>query len=473
MKSSAINIQTLYSDKRIDSSYHLSEGVTVRNAVKNSPYSLSKVGDAANSIFYGGRAKRVYVKSPKCGIPFLSSSDILLADVNNVKLASKKYMTGVDEMKLDKDWILISRSGTIGNCAYTNKQHAQKLASEDVIRINPNDILRRGYLYAYLASSYGHSLLTQGMFGGVIQHIEPDFVANLPIPNMPEQFQKEIDGKIQEAAKLRGDAADILKSAETILKAEANLRELSENDYDYFGPRTSGRECSCFTRSIKDIGTTTINAFNHSERIRKTKESISCNCLQIKDVLLGGNTFSTGSLPSIEVKPGHGIMLINQKDIFDNIVTGKYISSKGANLNELVEYGEVIVACDGTLGENELFCRTIFANEDLKGAFLSSHFLRMKTNGTVPEGYLYCWLNSDYGFRFIRNTQAGTKICHPIPKLFLSIPVPIISTSKMAEIDTMVKKAHTMRYQANCLEKEAIAKIENEIEAWGNKNNKQ
>ena len=473
MKSSAINIQTLYSDKRIDSSYHLSEGVTVRNAVKNSPYSLSKVGNAANSIFYGGRAKRVYVKSPKCGIPFLSSSDILLADVNNVKLASKKYMTGVDEMQLDKDWILISRSGTIGNCAYTNKQHAQKLASEDVIRINPNDILRRGYLYAYLASSYGHSLLTQGMFGGVIQHIEPDFVANLPIPNMPEQFQKEIDGKIQEAAKLRGDAADILKSAETILRAEANLRELSENDYDYFGPRTSGRECSCFTRSIKDIGTTTINAFNHSERIRHTIDGITCDVLPLYSILDGEDTFSTGAFPRVEVGSNYGVMLINQSDAFDNIFKGKHISKRGVNLNRLVEYGEVLIAGVGTLGENEFFCRTLFASEDMVGQLISGEFIRMKTKTQYPSGYLFAWMNSDYGFRLIRNCQAGTKLCRPIPKLFLEIPVPIISASKMAEIDTMVKKAHTMRYQANCLEKEAIAKIENEIEAWGNKNNKQ
>ncbi|MCM1177660.1 MAG: restriction endonuclease subunit S, partial [Bacteroides sp.] len=411
-------------------------------------------------------AKRVYVKSKEHGIPFLSSSDILLADVNNVKLASKKYMPGIEEMKLDKDWILISRSGTIGNCAYTNEQHAQKLASEDVIRINPNDILRRGYLYAYLASRYGHSLLTQGMFGGVIQHIEPDFVGSLPIPEMPESFQIEVDRKIKSSANLRSQAAKMLLEAESILKREAGLRDLTPDDYDYFGPKNLNRECSCFSRSIKDFGTITFNAFNNSERIRKTRDLIRCEILPIKDVLIGGDTFSSTGLPSIEVKPGHGIMLINQKDIFDNIVTGKYISSKGANLDSLVEYGEVLIACDGTLGENELFCRAIFANEDLKGSFISSHFLRMKTNEIVPSGYLFAWLNSDYGFRLIRNTQAGTKICHPIPRLFLNIPVPILSKEVMNKIDYIVKSAYTKRHEANNLEKEAIAMVETEIESW-------
>ena len=466
MKSISLSIQSIYADKRLDGSYHLSEGVSVRNAVKKSPYTLRSVEEGANSIFYGGRAKRVYVKSEKHGIPFLSSSDILLADVNNVKLASRKYMSGVEEMTLEKDWILISRSGTIGNCAYTNEQHAQKLASEHVIRINPNDILRRGYLYAYLASRYGHSLLTQGMFGGVIQHIEPDFVGSLPIPDMPKAFQDAVDDRIKKAASLRSQAVEMLRDAERILKEGAGLRNLTPEDYDYFGPRTSNRECSYFVRNVKEFGTTSFNAFNNSERIRKTKELIKCTTLPIKEVLQGGDTFSSSGVPSIEVKPGHGIMLINQKDIFDNIVTGKYISSKGANLASLVEYGEVLIACDGTLGENELFCRAIFANEDLNGSFISSHFLRMKTNDIIPSGYLYSWLNSDYGFRFIRSTQAGTKICHPIPRLFLNIPVPILENSIMNKIDTLVKTAFTKRHEANNLEKEAISMVEKEIDSW-------
>ena len=53
-------------------------------------------------------------------------------------------------------------------------------------------MLRGGLVYAYLASKYGHSLLTQGTFGAVIQHMEPDFVANIPIPNFPIEFQEEI-----------------------------------------------------------------------------------------------------------------------------------------------------------------------------------------------------------------------------------------------------------------------------------------
>ena len=468
MKSSSINIKCIRdAHVRFDGSYHLSEGVMCKQLVNSSPYGLLKIEDATERIFNGNRIKRVYISNNEYGLPFLSSSDILCTDLDNVKYASCRYTSSIEDMTLGEGWTLITRSGTIGNCAYTNKQHAQKLASEHVIRLIPNNILRGGYVYAYLASKYGYAMLTQGTFGGVIQHIEPDFVGSIPIPKLPKNFQSEVDDLVKESAKLRSDATELLKEAERILKSEASLKDLTPEDYDYFGPRTYERQVSCFVRERKDINVVTINAFNHSERIRNTKQMISCSTMPLKDVLLNGDVFSTGSFPRVEVKGGNGVMLINQSDIFDTIIKGKYISKRNVRLSNLVEYGEVLIAGVGTLGENESFCRVIYANEGLVNQLVSGEFIRMKTD-VVPSGYLFAWLNSDYGFRFIRNTQAGTKLCRPIPKLLLEIPVPIIAKDKMEEIDRMVREAHTMRHQANQKELKAIAMVEVEIEKWKN-----
>lgn len=197
MKTAIVKINAVRSiNYRTDASYHLSEGQNVQRSIAASPYPLIKVKEVASDIFIGNRAKRVYVKDIKHGIPFLSSSDILKADLDNVKLASKKYTPEIERMSLKKGWTLISRSGTIGNCAFANAKHAQKLASEHVIRLVPNNILRGGLVYAYLASKYGHSLLTQGTFGAVIQHIEPAFVGSIAIPKFPESFQHEVDDLI-------------------------------------------------------------------------------------------------------------------------------------------------------------------------------------------------------------------------------------------------------------------------------------
>jgi hypothetical protein len=48
------------------------------------------------------------------------------------------------------------------------------------------------------------------------------------------------------------------------------------------------------------------------------------------------------------------------------------------------------------------------------------------------------------------------------------MPVPILEKEIMNEIHNMVTKAHTLRFQANQKEKEAIQLVEKEIEQWQN-----
>lgn len=469
MKSSSINIKYIRdAHVRFDGSYHLSEGVMCKQLVNSSPYGLLKIEDAAERIFNGNRIKRVYISNKEYGLPFLSSSDILCADLDNVKYASRRYTSAIEDMTLGEGWTLITRSGTIGNCAYTNKQHAQKLASEHVIRLIPNNILKGGYVYAYLASKYGYAMLTQGTFGGVIQHIEPDFVGSIPIPKLPENFQSEVDDLVKESAKLRSDATELLKEAERVLKAEAGLRNLTTDDYEYFGPRVSGRKLAAFVVDRKEISATSIHAFNYSRRIKELVNGLPCQTVPLKDVLDDNQLASPSSVPVTETKPGYGIKLINQSDIFNVKIGGKWISKLKVNMSNLLTYGEVLIAKIGTMGENESFCRSVFVGEELEGQLVSSAFFRLNTVADIPSGYLYAWLASDYGFRLIRATQAGTKLLYPIPKLLQGIPVPMIARDKMEEIDRMVREAHTMRHQANQKELKAIAMVEAEIEKWKN-----
>ena len=249
---------------RFDASFHLSEALVVKRKIASSPYGLLSIKDVTSSIFYGNRIRRVYVSDREHGIPFVSSSDILQADLENVKLASRKHTTCIEEMKLQKGWTLISRSGTIGNCAFANAKHAQKLASEDVIRVIPNNILRGGLIYAYLASNSGHSLLTQGTFGAVIQHIEPDFVASLPIPIFPEYFQQEVDDLIQESARLREEAADALEEAHHLIESRFNI--------------ASKKKSSCVSiKSIMSSHNKRFEAFYHTSKNRSVYDYITSN----------------------------------------------------------------------------------------------------------------------------------------------------------------------------------------------------
>lgn len=325
MKISSVKSKFVVSQMRLDGSFHLSDGLEVRKLVSKSPYGTTEIKDVSSNIYCPGIFKRNYVKS---GIPFLGGGDIQKQDLDSGKYLREKNTPNYEVLQIKKGWSLVTCGGTIGDTVFANNLLAKCWISQHVMRVIPQNI-KEGMLYAYLASKYGKLLLTTNTYGSVIPTLNASNIANLPIPRFPEYFQQEVDNLVQEAARLRVESADMLTKAELLLKTEANLRELTSEDYDYFGPRNAERKLSCFTVKRKDINTTTINAFNLSERIRKTKDSIVCKTKPLREVLLGGDTFSTGSFPRVEVKEGFGVMLINQKDIFDNIVKGKYISERG------------------------------------------------------------------------------------------------------------------------------------------------
>lgn len=422
------------------------------------------LSDYVDSVFRPGIFKRNFIFNKANGLAYIPAAAMMMSNPFPAsKILAIKNTPNLESMSLHKDMILVSCAGTLGKVRLIERQLDGTIGSQDIIRVVAKN--RYGFIYALLESNYTYNYILSKAYGSVVPRLEPSTLENMPVPNISITVQNGADNLIQESARLREEAADELEAADKLLKEKAGLRPLTPDDYDYFGQHSATRKPSCFTRKSSEISSRSINAFNYSQRLERLKESLP-ESRPLRNILLNNTTFSTGSFPRIEVKKGKGVMLINQSDAFDTIINGKWISARNVNLTNLVSYGEVIVAGVGTLGENETFCRVLFANEDLKGQLISGEFIRMKTTSDIPSGFLYAWLSSDYGFRLIRSTQAGTKLCRPIPEAFLDIPVPILAEEEMKEIDRMVRDAHTKRHLANVKELEAIAMVEAEIEKW-------
>lgn len=391
--------------------------------------------------------------------------------MSQAKLLSKKQADALSYLRVRSGWILISCSGSaaLGSVALANERHEQMIATHDLIRFVPQERnLKVGVIFAFLRSKYGKTTLTHSQYGSCILHIIPDHVKSIQIPVFPAAFQKKVHERIMESARLREEADAEEKEADRKLLDYTRLRPLTPEGYNYFGPRSSRRTISTFSLKIGSVTELSINAFNYSERMRKTVDYVrsTCETIPLSETLSGGGFFSTGSFPRMELDSPKSLLLINQSDIFNARLTGKKIARRGVKAKSLVEYGEVIIAGVGTLGETESFCRVVFANESLVGQLISGEFIRMKTTDKIPPGYLYAWLHSDYGFRMIRSTQAGTKLCRPIQKLLLLMPVPVLGSSQMNEINQLVLTSQTKRARAADLENEAIDMVEREIESW-------
>lgn len=468
MKVSTVNYKDINKVMRLDGSYHLSEGTVYLDKLRKMPH--DNLENLTSKIFTAGRNKRVYTDK-KFGFPYLSNTDV--ANFNpfeSCKYNSKKY--AYDEAAFLTDGMIVTgRVGAIGQTSYITSEIEKKnaMGSDNIIRIVPKNRKRAGYIYAFFASKYGNTLLWQLATGGVQPYISEPMLKDLPIPRISESEEKEINSLINEANNLRDKANNLLEITKIELLSEhLKVGELETEDYEHFGNHNYSRRTSVFSRSITEISPNSINAFNYSKKVENIENRVkdNNNCLPLIDCLDKNGFFSTGSFKRLELDSKNSVKLINQSDVFNLNKKGKLLARKFIKNQSLLEYGEVLIAGVGTLGENETFCRVIFSNEELQNQLISGEFIRMKTNSKIPSGYLFLWLNTDYGFRFIRKTQSGTKLCRPIPKLLETLPVPLIKKELMIDIDLKVRQAHTWLFDAFIKEKRAIEIIEKEIESW-------
>ena len=451
MRTSSVHSKSfLENGGRFDASFHLSEGVQSRAQVMNAPYPLTTVGAASERIFHAGRWKRAYVSSKEHGIALVGSSDMLKADLLDIKLISRKYTPDMEDKILKKGWILISCSGTIGNTVFTNEQHAEKLASQDVIRIIPNNILRTGFVYSFLSTSYGYNLLTQGTFGAVIQHIEPQNVEQIPIPIMPDAFQEKVDNLIQESARLRDESMTALYEAHALI--EAHFPE--EPTTDKTGVISS-----------QTILTSQLHRFDANYHLAAGKQYDA----YIK------NHFAWRSLGDVSQsisRPGiakrmyvkDGITFMGGTDLFLSVPdSDKKLSRKAPNLDEyLIQEGWILLPRSGTIGD------VVFTNEQHAQKLVSEDVVRIIPNNILRRGFVFSFLSSKIGKALIQRPIFGSVIQHVEPPLLSVIPIPVFEEAEMEKIASLAEKHRECWGKAAKMELEAISLVEKEIEKWNN-----
>ena len=162
-------------------------------------------------IFYPGRHKRNYVPKGSGSVEFYSGTQILQTRPFDIKYQPKNYQPAAKHF-VEKDWILITRSGTTGRVIMVNEQMAGKMVTEHVIRvICDKEQIDPYYVYAILASDkIGRQLLDKGIYASVVDHISPQFVSTIPIPRLSPEREKEIADKVREAEYQRAKANEIM-----------------------------------------------------------------------------------------------------------------------------------------------------------------------------------------------------------------------------------------------------------------------
>lgn len=193
---------------RLEGSFHNPVARAAEQQLKQLAVEITTVGDSRVTKEIRPITKfrkRTYVE--KGGIPLLSSKQVFQIDPIDVKrLAKGAHTKDLPEIQLEENMILVTRSGTIGRVQIVPAYMAQWTASEDAIRIFASEKFNAGFLYAWLASDYGHCLIIRQTYGSVIVHIDLDMLASVSIPLPATSLQDEIGNLVLRANKLRDEA---------------------------------------------------------------------------------------------------------------------------------------------------------------------------------------------------------------------------------------------------------------------------
>ncbi len=177
-------------EDRLDASFYDEKSKKIINLLKTSRLNIKKIGNKSISsdIFMPNRFKRNFVQE-EFGKVFLSGKNILQVDS-----ADRKYLKPdkkLNNYQIKENYILITRSGTIGKAVIVPKDWHNYYATEHIIRIIPKNV-NPGYLYTFFETIYGKIQLEKYIFGSIVDHISEDQIGEILVPVVSDRIQNKI-----------------------------------------------------------------------------------------------------------------------------------------------------------------------------------------------------------------------------------------------------------------------------------------
>jgi type I restriction enzyme S subunit len=200
--------------RRLEGSRFDPNGDNIVAAFKRAAKEVVALSSVTQQIFVPGRFKHVYGDG---GTPYLDSADILEVNPDVAKRVLSLTHEEQKEYRVESGWLLMPCSGQVyGNIGHTilaTQWHAEKVLSNHIMRICPNDRIRAGYLRCVLGHpQLGRPLIVRFAFGSSVPEIAPEDVGTVPVPRLEESQESELADLMEKAAKSR-DAADAAEQA--------------------------------------------------------------------------------------------------------------------------------------------------------------------------------------------------------------------------------------------------------------------
>lgn len=441
--------------RRLDCNPYMSGALEARDTLKRLAARKDKLRDVTLGMFDSGRESRNWVDDPRFGVRYMGSSAITLADLSSLPLISNKQVARNPKLLIKEGWSLITRSGTIGRMAYVRREMAGLACSEDVLRVVPDpERIAPGYLYAFLSSRYGVPLVVSGTYGAIIQHIEPEHIADLPVPRFDAQTEAAVAEKVDAAARARSEAVELLQEARNRLHLRLGLSAPTP-----VSVLTKPDVTSASSDTFRDRG----DGYYYSARNAESRRAFDA---------VGGNralgevaeVFIPGIFKRLYASdPQFGSPYITGGDVFELApVSDKFLMKRvAAEYGLLLKKGMIVVQEAGQLGG--LIGRSVMVGSYLDGFSCSNNMIRIVPEDDIDGGYLFTLLSSEHGVRLLSREAAGSSIPHTDEQRVKRIQVPWPSRKDREDIGAPAIRARELRDQACAWEQEARDMLEAKV----------
>ncbi|MDD6676763.1 MAG: restriction endonuclease subunit S, partial [Oscillospiraceae bacterium] len=296
-------------------------------------------------------------------------------------------------VRVKKGLVLISRSGTIGNVTLVGETLSHFLVSEHAIRMECKD--HPGFVYAFLKSKVGKLVVCSTQYGAVIQEIEPEHLATVPIPDAPVDLKQKINDLIVRSYELRDESNELIDKATALLKAELQLPDINAFNVELYKKKAP---VDTFSVKLSDMSGR-LDASYHvpivdaiTEHLQKYAEEVTT----VGDARVSKEVILPGRFKRVYVDEGYGRVLIGGKQLHELDPSGKkYLSStKHDKILDKLEVLEntTLITRSGTIGKVAL------VPKHWEHWIPSDHIIRVVPANKDIAGYLNIFLASDYGF---------------------------------------------------------------------------
>lgn len=435
--------------RRLDCNPYMSGALEARDTLNRLPVT-EKLSNVTARIFHAGREARLWVEDASYGTPFMGSSDIRASNFSALPLIAKRQVKRNPLFTLGSGWTLITRSGTIGRMAYARPDMDGMACSEHVLRVVPNaKNIPPGYLFAFLSSCYGVPLVVSGTYGAIIQHIEPEHIAELPVPRFGLGFEQQVAKTIDAAAAEHVAASEHRRAALLLFQTKIGWNSHS---------------CSAVRTPMASSLLGRMDAFHYSPRVEAGRASLAAYCgVRLGDQVKRVFEPNRGSRLKV-TDPAFGVPFLSSSSVFELNPSADYLVSRSLTPHLeglLLSDCDVLIPRSGQLGG--IIGRAILPLSMNIGQAGSEHLVRVRCHSPSDAAYLWAVLASEPGYWALVGTAFGSSIPSLDSSLISDLIVPWLSDTDRQEIGSLAEMAVAAQNKGNELEAAAVALLEEKI----------